>query len=214
MVLSALSLLCLSQDPSRLSDQQMLSMGHQAYMQAVRQAHPDDKGHWVAGEKRYQLQVGYRKERLIREHPNRNHFDRLDILLANLTKGACRASDAFLHETSDQLLLNAKASTAMVLTMEAIITNQLTSAVLQDEVWRTYREVRQVQTVERDRIASYAQRGGFSVEQQGYTMDAIGKAIFDSVALMKDASVDQKSHLFSLAIRLLRLTVGHDPLPY
>lgn len=210
----ALTLLIVAQTPAQITDERMLEMGHAAYMKAVRAAYPDDIGQWVDGEKRFQLQLAYRKEALIQSSPQRDLLNQIDILLANITKSACRAGDAFTVGTPNEFLYNAKASTAMVLSMEAILKNTPTTSVLQPKVWQTYREIQRFHQTEEPRIAEFAQRGGFSVEQHGFTINAIGNFITKVAQLMKDFTRDQKSHLFSLCIRLLRLTTGEDPLPY
>lgn len=210
----ALALLVVVQNPAEIADERMLELGHATYMKLVRSAHPNDVGQWVEGEKRFQLQLAYRKEAMIQASPQRERYDQIDILLANITKSACRAGDAFTVGTPNEFLYNAKASTAMVLSMEAILKNTPTTSVLQPKVWQTYRENQRFHQTEEPRIAEFAQRGGFSVEQHGITLNAIGNFITKVAELMKDFTRDQKSHLFSLCIRLLRLTTGGDPLPY
>lgn len=197
------------------TDQQIVAMGHGAWIAWVRER-GDTPERLTDAERRFALALGICKRNRIAESADRRALDELDILLANITKGACRLADHSVEGTPNERLYNAKATTAMVLTMDSIVEKrQAGPGPVQADVWRAYREVQGVHRQNHDKLEEYGRRtAGYTAAQHGHEYGALGRHIDRAFKLAARRSMSDRAHLFSLFERLIRLTVGVDPLPY
>lgn len=196
------------------SDADLLAMGRDRWIQRHLEAGADYDTLRNA-ERRHSLALGLRKERQIKESVDAKLLDEIDLDFANMTKGACRVADYQFEGKPEFLLINSKAEALMVLTMDAIVNRRPSSErVTQAEVWETFKSTRAYHEGQKLTIASFAQRGGYPLENFFQNYDGLGHTAARIIAKLSTRSADEKQHAFAALVKLLRLTRGEDPLPY
>ncbi len=193
-----------------VSDDQIIAMGRDAWIARHQGA---DLDQLRSAERRFALAVGLRKEAAIQRSADAKLLNDIDIDMANITKGACRLADYQLAQRPEGLLINAKASTLMVLTMDAVVRRlPCASAVTQTDVWRTYKDTAAYHLGQSEAIQRDADRGGYSVEGHALNYKGLGHNIGRLMNHVASRSADEKRHLFDAVIKLIYLTKGQDPL--
>lgn len=197
------------------SDADLLAMGRDRWIQRHLDANPMDYDAIRNAERRYSLALALRKERQIKQSADSKVLDEIDLDFANMTKGACRLADYQFEGKPEFLLINSKAEALMVLTMDAIVNRRPSSErVTQADVWETFKSTRTYHEGQKSTIASFAQRGGYPVENFFQNYDGLGHTAARMIARLSSRSADEKRHAFAALVKLLRLTRGEDPLPY
>lgn len=207
-LLTLIALVWVAQD---ITDAQILDMGRDAWLAQHRGANLDQLRN---AERRFSYALAVRKEAAIQRSPDAKLLNDIDIDMANITKGACRLADYQLAQRPEGLLINAKASTLMVLTMDAVVRRlPSASSVTQTDVWRTYKDTAAYHLGQSEAIQRDADRGGYSVEGHALNYKGLGHGIGRLMTHVASRSADEKRHLFDAVIKLLYLTKGEDPLP-
>lgn len=215
LILGGLAVLMTGTGGRDVADAELLAMGRDRWIQKHLDANPTDYDALRNAEKRFSLALALRKEKQIKLSPNAKTLDNLDILMANITKGACRLADYQFEGKPDFLLINSKAEAVMVLTMNAVV-NQRPSLdrFSQADVWRTYTETQRFHEGNRASIKKHAQSGGYPVENYFLNYSGLGKTIEDTMTTLRPFPDAAKRHVFGALVKLIRLTRGEDPLPY
>ena len=201
---------------AQLSDAEILHMGHDKWIASVHKISSGDRDQLTNAEKRFTIALTLRNREAIKLSHDRARLDALETHLANATKGASRIADSVLLGAPDYSLFNAKAQTLTAVTLDRIINSSVAESRLQQsEVWDTFKATREGHVRNKAQIeASYARYGGFSLDQHLREFDSLGASMARSMKEMAGATPNQKQHLFHLCVRLTRLTLGEDPLPY
>jgi hypothetical protein len=189
----------------------ILALGHQKWIASIKAS-----DELADAEKRFAVALGRRNQLRIPVSRDPKAFEDLQISLANVTKGACRLADYVLENGPNSLLYNAKATSLAAITLENFMEDRPTKDLTtQAVVWKAYVAARQSHARNVDVLrAYYAQHGGYSPERYPVEFAGLGGSIDRTLKSVASRSIQQKRHVFTHCIRMIKLTLGEDPLPY
>lgn len=198
------------------SDREILAMGYDRWVARGRAETGGDTGLMVGVEEKFIYAMVRQNEAFMDSVPERKDLKEIQLIQANLTKGACRAGDYCTQPRLDALLINRKAETATVRALNGYLYGAMNSESLtQADVWKRFEEVRALHETHRKDLADYhQQRGGYTVDQFFIEYQSVAWNIGRLMKAIANAAPDQKRHMFRYSIQMIEITRGIDPLPY
>lgn len=197
-----------------VSDQELLAMGRARWI-ARFTGTPDGAELLPGAESRYGVALTRRNEQTIETRLDREYLKDLQIYFANIGKGSCRLSDYLTYGTPTGPLFNRRAEVACAQALDGFLNNrETTDRFTQADVWRTFKEVREVHLKNGDLIEKHRRSfGGYTVERFPLEYGGVGYMIDRTIKHVADKPPSQKQHVFNLCYRMIRLTIGENPLP-
>ena len=214
-LLIALALSITPVQSTKISDQQMLEMGHDRWIAHV-QSFSDGASKLTDAEKRFATALGVQNQRQIAFSSEQKYLDELVMYLSNITKGSDRIADYRLEGTENASLYNAKSWSVTNIAIHKIASRAPADSNLsQAKVWSAFKAARDDHNASFERIEAFRQRsGGYTAELLGHEVNSIRILSTKTMQLISDRPDREKQHVFAVLIKMINLTTGADPLPY
>lgn len=192
-------------------DDEILAVGHPAFMARFEGIEAK-----VGGERQFALALGYRNLREISASPHKSHFDEMLTLTANMSKGACRVADYLTIRMPEGELWYAKAQTLANLTISTYVHAKAPAeTVSQTTFWQSYRQGREFHIKNAEKIEAFRRaNSGYTAEHTLLSFEGLGKLAYQMFRLSSKRPEAARQNVILLCHRLIRLTMGQDPLPY
>ncbi len=199
-----------------LTDDQVLALGYPNWIKRVQRQSGNDLDQLSAAERKFSMAMVRENEKMIAESPQGEALKNVQILFANITKGACRLADYQHYDTPRGTLLNRKSETLAVLTLNRYIKGEPNrETIVQSEIWDAFRKAEETHKNNAGQIRAFGERhGGYPIERYPIEFQGLGSLMTLTLKAVSKSTPDQKRHVFTLGKRLIELTTGQDPLPY
>ena len=203
-------------DPGRVTDQQIVAMGHKAWIQKTLSLEGSSVERLEEAERRFSWAQTIANEKVIKGRPNAKDLDNLQILLANISKSSFVIGDYMTLDKPYDHLYIAKSISLAALALRDVLANVPAAERLKEsDVLALLEETRKIHESQSQRLEAFrARKGGFSHEQlmlEYNRMSIMMRQTLDAKAVQTE---NQKQHILKLCRNLIHLTLGKDPLPY
>lgn len=198
-----------------VTDSQILAMGHQRWIAKAKEATPGNLDELSAAEHRFALALGKRNNVRINQSPNKKKLEQLQMWVANLTKGAARVGDYAHANESLRFFHNRRANTLANLTIEGFMTQTPPPIILtQAQVWETYAKGKAFHDGNDEKIEAFRHsgQGGYTVKQLKLEYQSLGFFIDKLLKEVAPAPLTQRQHAIYHCDRMLRLSMGENPI--
>lgn len=198
-----------------VTDSQILAMGHQRWIERAQEATPGNLDELSSAEYRFALALGKRNTVRINQSPNKKKLEQLQMWVANLTKGAARVGD-YAHATESlRFFHNRRANTLANLTIEGFMTQTPPPIILtQAQVWETYAKGKSFHDANDEKIEAYRYngQGGYTVKQLKLEYQSLGFFMDKLLKEVASAPLTQRQHAIYHCDRMIRLSMGENPI--
>ena len=203
-------------DPGRVTDQQIVAMGHKAWIQKNLRENGNSVELLEEAERRFSWAQTAANEKVIKGRPNAKDLDDLQILMANISKSSFVIGDYMTLDKPYDHLYIAKSISLAALALRDVLANVPAAERLKEsDVLALLEETRKIHESQSQRLEAFrARKGGFSHEQlmlEYNRMSIMMRQTLDAKAVQTE---NQKQHILKLCRNLIHLTLGKDPLPY
>ncbi len=216
--LSSAALICGSNQKlgNSLSDRQIVTMGHKAWIQKNLRENGNSVELLEEAERRFSWAQTAANEKVIAGRSNSKDLQDLQLLIANITKSSYVIGDYMMLDKPYDHLYIAKSTSLSALALRNVLGNTPTietnkQSDLLPLLNRTRKiHVNQPRLVEAFRI----RKGGFSHQQLLQEYDRMASMMLQALKAKAVQTEHQRQHILHLCRRLIDLTLGKDPLPY
>lgn len=203
-------------DPGRVTDQQIVAMGHKAWIQKTLSLEGSSVERLEEAERRFSWAQTIANEKVIKGRPNAKDLDNLQILLANISKSSFVIGDYMTLDKPYDHLYIAKSISLAALALRDVLANVPAAERLKEsDVLALLEETKKIHESQSQRLEAFrARKGGFSHQQlmlEYNRMSIMMRQTLDAKAVQTE---NQKQHILKLCRNLIQLTLGKDPLPY
>lgn len=215
--LPSLSLTVAVDSPTlRTTDQQIVAMGHQAWIQRTLKQEGRSIELLEEAERRFSWAQTVANEKVIKTRPNFKDLDHLQILIANISKSAFVIGDYMTLDKPYDHLYIAKATSLSALALRDVLADVPAIEKLKEsDVITLLEETRKIHADQPHLLEAYRSRkGGFSHQQLMLEYDRMSTMMKQTIAAGAVQTSHQKQHILKLCRNLINLTLGKDPLPY
>lgn len=202
--------------PVAATDQQIVGMGHQSWIQRTLKQEGNSIELLEEAERRFSWAQTLANEKEIKARPNSKDLDHLQILIANISKSAFVIGDYMTLDKPYDHLYIAKATSLSAIALRDVLADAPAVEKLKEsDVLTLLDETKKIHAAQRQLLEAYrARKGGFSHQQLMLEYDRMSTMIRQTMGARAVQTSRQKQHILKLCRNLINLTLGKDPLPY
>lgn len=206
----------LLQQSSSFSDQQIVAMGHKAFIKATAKSGGSSFEDLEVAERRFSWAQTLANEKEIKARPNSKDLDHLQILIANISKSAFVIGDYMTLDKPYDHLYIAKATSLSAIALRDVLADAPAVEKLKEsDVIALLDETKKIHAEQRQLLEAYrVRKGGFSHQQLLHEYDRMSTMMKQTMGARAIQTSRQKQHILKLCRNLINLTLGKDPLPY
>jgi hypothetical protein len=203
-------------DPGRVTDRQIVAMGHKAWIQKTLSLEGNSVELLEEAERRFSWAQTIANEKVIKGRPNAKDLDDLQILMANISKSSFVIGDYMTLDKPYDHLYIAKSISLAALALRDVLANVPAAERLKEsDVLALLEETRNIHESQSKRLEAFrARKGGFSHQQLMLEYNRMSSMMRQTLDAKAVQTANQKQHILKLCRNLIQLTLGKDPLPY
>lgn len=200
----------------KVSDQQIVAMGHRAWIQATLKQNGDSVETLEEAERRFCWAQSVANEKEIAGRSNSKDFTDLQILIANINKSSFVIGDYMTVDKPYDHLYIAKSLSLSAIALRNVLADvPAVEKLKESDVLALLEETRETHANQPQLVEAFrARKGGFSHQQLMLEYGRMSTMMRETMSAKAIRTDRQKQHILKLCRNLINLTLGKDPLPY
>lgn len=203
-------------EAGRVSDQQIVAMGHRAWIQSAVKQNGDSVETLEEAERRFCWAQSVANEKVIAGRTDSRELTELQLLIANINKSSFVIGDYMTMDKPYDHLYIAKSLSLSAIALRNVLADvPAVERIKESDVLTLMEETQKTHANQPQLVEAFrARKGGFSHQQLMIEYSRMSTMMRQTIGAKAVKTDRQKQHILKLCRNLINLTLGKDPLPY